>query len=309
MMSARIGLTHTAYYLPERVDDVRSWARRAGHSAACVAQLERVGVRYYRDAAGESVASMAMKAIDALIRSSGLSPNTLDCMIYTHTLQGSVAPPPMSLTRIVCDTFGFVHAEAFSFAQQHCASLLGALRVIRAMFVARPALRRVLLVGADAMPVASERLIEGAGLMSDGACAALIERDSPVNRLIAVRTHASGLAWQGALGQQESHLATQYFLSARQLIATVASDAGLEPTAIQRILPHHLDLPAWHRVLSSLGIARERLFTENFSRIAHVSVSDPIINLTDCHSLLWNEPLLLFAHGVGGFSSAALLLR
>ena len=45
------------------------------------------------------------------------------------------------------------------------------------------------------------------------------------------------------------------------MIATVASDAGLEPTAIQRILPHHLDLPAWHRVLSSLGIARERLFT------------------------------------------------
>jgi len=308
-MSARVGLMHTAYYLPEKVDDVRSWARRAGQSAACVAQLERVGVHYYHDAAGESVASMATKAIDALIRSSRLAPDTLDCMVYTHTLQGSVAPPPMSLPRILCDTFGFVHADAFSFAQQHCASALGALRVIRAMFVARPTLRRVLLVGADAMPVASERLMDGAGLMSDGACAALIERDAPVNRLLAVRTHASGLAWQGALGHEDSRLAAQYFLSARQLITTVARDAGLEPTTLQRILPHHLDLPAWHRVISSLGISRERLCTENFSRIAHVSVSDPIINLTDCTALLPGRPFLLFAHGVGGFSAAALLLR
>jgi 3-oxoacyl-[acyl-carrier-protein] synthase III len=308
-MSWRFGIAHTAYYLPEKVDELCNWARRTGQCAATVTQLERAGVRLYHDAAGESVASMATKAIARLIAASRLEPDTVNCIVYTHTLQGSVAPPPMSLPRILCDTFGFVHADAFSFAQQHCASAIGALRIIRAMFIARPALSRVLLVGADAMPVASERLMDGAGLMSDGACAALIERDAPVNRLLALRTYASGLAWQGALGQAESRLAAQYFLGARQLITTVAGDAGLEPAAIQCILPHHLDLPAWHRVLSSLGIPRERLFSSNFSRIAHVSVSDPIINLTDCTTLQPGQPFLLFANGVGGFSAAALLLR
>ncbi|CAB3803136.1 3-oxoacyl-[acyl-carrier-protein] synthase III C-terminal domain-containing protein [Pararobbsia alpina] len=308
-MNSRIGITHSAYYLPDKVGDVRNWAQLTGQSAACVTQLERAGVHYYHDAAGESVASMATKALDALLESSRLAPDTVDCVIYTHTLQSSVAPPPMSLPRILCDTFGFVHADAFSFAQQHCASALGALRMVRAMFIARPALRRVLLVGADAMPVASERLLDGVGLMSDGACVALIERDAPINRLLAVRTYASGLAWQGALGQQEPRLVAPHFLSARQLIMAVAVDAGLEPSEIQRVLPHHLNLPAWHRVISSLGMPQERLFTENFSRVAHVTVSDPIINLTDCAALQPGRPFLLFAQGVGGFSAAALLLR
>jgi 3-oxoacyl-[acyl-carrier-protein] synthase III len=308
-MNSRFGITHSAYYLPMKVDNVRHWAHLTGRSATCVTQLERAGVRNYHDAVGESVASMATKALNALMESSQLVPDTVDCMIYTHTLQGSVAPPPMSLPRILCDTFGFVHAEAFSFAQQHCASALGALRMVRAMFVARPALRRVLLVGADAMPVASERLLEGVGLISDGACAALIERDARINRLLAVRTDASGLGWQGALGPQESCLSAQHFLSARQLIIAVAVDAGLQPIEIQRVLPHHLDLPTWRRVISSLQIPRERLFTENFPRMAHVTVSDAIINLTDCTALLPGEPFLLFAQGVGGFSAAALLLR
>jgi 3-oxoacyl-[acyl-carrier-protein] synthase III len=308
-VNPQLGITHSAYYLPEKTGDVRNWARLTGQPATCMAQLERAGVCYYRDAAGESVASMAIKALDALMTSSQLAPETVDCLIYTHTLQGSVAPPPMSLPRILCDTFGFVHADAFSFAQQHCASALGALRVVRAMLAARPRLRRVLLVGADAMPVASERLLEGVGLMSDGACVALIERDAPINRLIAVRTYANGLGWQGALGPRESRLSAQHFLSARQLIMAVALDAGVAPTEIQRILPHHLDLPTWHRVISSLKIPRERLFIDNFSRIAHVTVSDPIINLTDCTTLLPGKPFLLFAQGVGGFSAAALFLR
>lgn len=308
-MTTYFGITHTAYYLPPCVDDVQNWGRRTGNSAACVAQLQRAGVHFYYDADGESVASLAAKAVDALIRKSALVPDTLDCLVYTHTLQGSVAPPPLSLPRILCDRFGFVHADAFSFAQQHCASALGALRVIRAMFMARPELRRVLLVGADAMPLPSGRLMGGAGLMSDGACAALIERDAPANQFLALVTYARGDGWRGALGDEESRLAAQYFLVARQLITKAVGDARFPLRTIQRILPHHLDLPAWRRLLVSLGLPNECLFTENFARVAHVTVSDPIINLTDCQNLVSGKPFLLFAHGVGGFSAAALLRR
>ncbi|MGF6754908.1 3-oxoacyl-[acyl-carrier-protein] synthase III [Paraburkholderia sp. GAS42] len=177
------------------------------------------------------------------------------------------------------------------------------------MFIARPALKRVLLVGADVMPLPSERLMDSAGLMSDGACAALIERDAPINQFLGLATHASGDGWRGALGNEESRLAAQYFLDARRLITEVVVDAHFTLPALQRVLPHHLDLPAWHRVLESLGLSHECLFSENFARIAHVTVSDPIINLTDCADLVAGKPFLLFAHGVGGFSAAALFLR
>jgi 3-oxoacyl-[acyl-carrier-protein] synthase III len=276
---------------------VRDWALLTGQPATCADQLERAGIRYYRDAAGESVASMATGALSALMTSSQLAPQTVDCVIYTHTLQDSVAPPPMSLSRILCDTFGFVHAEAFSFAQQHFASALSALRIVHAMLLAHPTLQRVLLVGVAAMPVAFERLWEGAGLMSDGAFAALIERDALINRLIAVRTSAIGCGWQGVLGRRESRLSAQQFLRTRELLIAVAHDAGMEPCEIQHVLPHHLDLPTWHRVLSSLKIPRERPFTDNFSRIAHVTVSDPIINLTDYTALRAGSPFLLLHKG------------
>jgi hypothetical protein len=72
-------------------------------------------------------------------------------------------------------------------------------------------------------------------------------------------------------------------------------------TTLQRVLPNHLNLPAWHRLLHSLKLPRERLFEKNFARIGHVTVSDAFINLADCDSLIPGGPCLPFARGVGGF--------
>ena len=308
-MTACIGIPHVACYLPECVDDVQRWGERTGQSATTISRLVQAGVHQYRDAGGCTAMSLATRAIDNLLRASAVAPGTIGCLVYVHTLQGSVAPPPLSLPHILCRRFGFVNADAFSFAQQHCASALGALRIIRAMFISRPAMKRVLLAGADTMPLDPDRLMVGAGLFSDGAFAALIERDACVNRLLAVATHASGHGWRGALENEEWHSAAGYFLSTRRLIARVLDNAHCTQAEIQRILPHHLDLPAWRRLLESLGIPQDRLFAQNFSRIAHVSVSDAFINLADCDDLITDKPFLLYAQGVGGFSAAALFAR
>lgn len=304
-----LGIPHVAFHLPQHVDDVRGWGKRTRQKIATVQDLERAGMRYYRNANGQTAIGLAASAIQRLLLSSGIAPHEVDCIVYVHTLQGSIAPPPQSLPGLLCDRFGLTTAEAFSFAQQHCASALGALRVIRAMFIARPHMKRVLLVGADVMPLESERLMQAEGILSDGAFAAFIERGSPVNRLLAIATHASGHRWQGVLANNEPRLAAQYFLAARSLIAQTTQQAHCKLNDIQRILPHHLDLPAWHRLLDSLQLPRERLFAENFTRIGHVTVSDAFINLADCDELIPGRPLLLFARGVGGFSAAALLVR
>ena len=308
-MSPDIGIAHVSAYLPPRVDDVRSWGQRTGHSDATVMQLERAGVRYYRDANGQTAISLAASAIERLLLASGVAPRAVDCIVYVHTLQASVAPPPHSLPGLLCDRFGFTNAEAFSFAQQHCASALAALRLIRAMFIARPGMKRVLLVGADVMPLESERAMQGEGILSDGAFAAFIERGAAINRLLAITVHASGLGWRGVLANDESRLAAQHFFAARRLIRQTAEQAGFTLAHIQRILPHHLDLPAWRRVLDSLQVPQDRLFADNFARIGHVTVSDAFINLAQCEGLVAGRPLLLFARGVGGFSAAALLVR
>jgi 3-oxoacyl-[acyl-carrier-protein] synthase III len=304
-----LGISHVAFHLPQRIDDVRSWGDRTHQKTNTVLNLERAGMRYYCSADGQTAIGLAASAIRRLLRACALAPRAVDCLIYVHTLQGSVAPPPQSLPGLLCDRFGFTNAEAFSFSQQHCASALGALRVIRAMFIARPHMKRVLLVGADVMPLESERLMEGEGIMGDGAFAALIERGASVNRLLAIATHVSGQGWRGVLANDEPRLAAQYFFTARSLITRVVRQAHCTPNDIQRILPHHLDLPAWHRLLDSLQIPQERLYVDNFARIGHVTVSDAFINLAQCDGLVPGKPFLLFARGVGGFSAAALLSR
>jgi 3-oxoacyl-[acyl-carrier-protein] synthase III len=308
-MTAHIGITHVAFHLPEHVDDIHNWGKRTQQDSATVRHLEQAGVRYYHAADGQSALPLAAKAIGSLMNTSCIAPDTIDCLIYVHTLQGSVAPPPLSLPHMLCDRFDFTNAQAFSFAQQHCASAIGALRVIRATFNARPGIRRVLLVGADVMPIESERWMPSGGILSDGAFAALIERDAPVNRLIALATCACGQGWRGILADEEARLAAHYFFAARALIRQAADNARYTLDDIQRILPHHLDLPAWRRLLESLGLPSDRLFTKNFARIGHVTVSDAFINLADCNDLVPGKPFLLYAQGVGGFSAVALLVR
>lgn len=304
-----LGIPHVAFHLPRRIHDVRNWGERTRQKTATVQNLMRAGVRYYRSADGQSAIGLAASAIQRLLLASGVSPGEVDCIVYVHTLQGSIAPPPQSLPGLLCDRFGFTNAEAFSFAQQHCASALGALRVIRAMFIARPHLKRVLLVGADVMPIESERIMKDEGILSDGAFAVIVERGAAVNRLLAVATHASGLGWRGVLANDEPRLAAQNFFSARSLIRQTVQQTHFTLDDIQRILPHHLDLPAWRRLLDSLHIPQDRLFAENFARIGHVTVSDAFINLAQCHDLVPGRPLLLLARGVGGFSAAALLVH
>ena len=308
-MIMQFGIPHVAYYLPAHIDDVRHWGRITGQSDATVTRLEQAGVRCFHDAAGQTALSLAASAIDKLLRTGTFAPDTIDCLIYVHTLQGSIAPPPRSLPQLLCNRFGFRNAIAFSLAQQHCASSLGSLRIIRAMLIARPVIKRVLLVGADVMPISADRLIGTAGLLSDGAFAALVERDAKVNRVLTSASHATGNGWRGVLGQGEPRVAAQYFLAARQLIKQVANETHVPLAEIQRVLPSHLDLPAWRRIVESLGLASTCLFADNFPRIAHVTVSDPFIDLADCHDLIPGKSFLIFAQGVGGFSSATLLMR
>ncbi|MCA8050255.1 3-oxoacyl-ACP synthase [Burkholderia arboris] len=309
MVDAAIGIPYVVYHLPERIDCIGDWARRTGQPRSIVAKLEQAGVRDFHVAHGQSALSLAAKAVESLLHRALLASDSIDCLVYTHTLQGSIAPPPSSLPRQLCEQFGFERAQSFSFAQQHCASSLGALRLIRAMFIAHPAINRVMLVGADVMPMDAERRMGTSGLLGDGAFAAVIDRRASANHLVALATHATGQGWRGMLGEANASFVAQYQFVARQLITQVTRQAQIALTDVYRILPPHLNRPAWQRLVQSMGLPPTCLFVRNFSRIAHVTVSDPFINLADCGTLVHGTPLLLYAQGVGGFSAAALLIR
>src|SRR5471032_3589533 len=102
-----LGIPHVAFHLPQRIHDVRSWGERTRQKTTTVLNLKRAGMRYYRSADGQSAIGLAASAIQRLLLASGISPGEVDCIVYVHTLQGSIAPPPHSLPGLLCDRFGF----------------------------------------------------------------------------------------------------------------------------------------------------------------------------------------------------------
>jgi 3-oxoacyl-[acyl-carrier-protein] synthase-3 len=66
------------------------------------------------------------------------------------------------------------------------------------------------------------------------------------------------------------------------------------------VLPHHVNLPGWRRLMAMLSIAQNRLFTRNFARIGHVFGADPFINFHDCEDKVAGERSLLFSSGLAG---------
>ena len=84
MVDTTIGIPCVAYHLPEHVDSVRHWARRTGQPAAVVAKLEQAGVRNFHVARGQSAFSLAIQAVDSLLRNAPIARESIDCLVYTR---------------------------------------------------------------------------------------------------------------------------------------------------------------------------------------------------------------------------------
>jgi 3-oxoacyl-[acyl-carrier-protein] synthase-3 len=282
-----LSLSGIAFSLPSRTVDANTWARRCGFPEARASALLRNGVQQFHDAAAASPVTFACEAVAALLEDTGTTPPSIDALIYTHTVQSSILAPPAGTAALIQSRMGLDRALAFSVMQQNCVSPMAAIRVLRVLTTAGRPIQRAIVVCADVMGSGCDHLraIQDLALHSDGACALLLERRADRNSIVGLHLYTDARYFRG-------------------------TDDELQPVPddLVHVLPHHVNLPGWSRLMAMLSVPHERLFTTNFGRLGHVFGADPFINF---HTASRGQPgshSLLFSSGLAG-CFAAMVIR
>jgi len=218
-------------------------------------------------------------------------------------IMGQFAYPATALH----DSLGLVNANAFGVSQTGCGAMMTAVRCANDYLQANSNARRVLVVGADVLPPGANREIFYS-LISDGACALLIEKGASKNRIVAQKQKTKGFYWDAE--KRKFELIAAYFPTARALIEEVLNSEGLRPEELNYILPHNVSLRSWQILLGLCRISQDLLFSENISSIGHVVAADNFINfknLQDRTGLKADDLVLLFNFGFGANWSCLLL--
>lgn len=297
-----LALSGVAYCLPNKIVDAHAWAARCGQSARLAAALLDNGTRCFHDAAGKSPADLATQAVRTLLAATRVAPDSIDALIYTHTIQSSIIAPPAGTAHLIQSTTGLGGALAFSVAQQNCVSPFAAIRTLRALMAQNSAIVRAIVVCADLIGPGCDHLraIQNLALHSDGACALLLERGGACNRIESLYLYTDRRFFRAMDDDIQPVPDDRYYWSAFTTMRAALRQAGVHADQITCVLPHHVNLPGWRRLMAMLGIAQSRLFTHNFARIGHVFGADPFINFQDSEEKVVGERSLLFSSGLAG---------
>jgi 3-oxoacyl-[acyl-carrier-protein] synthase-3 len=313
---SHVGIDAVTYWLPAASPTLDELERH-GTLRGAASTLAGFGFRQARVAASESHVDMAVSAARALLDETGTSPDDVDLVLYAGALTSSTTmecgPAPAGTVlqlRDVMDFFKYpvsrlqseldlTSAAVAGVDQQGCAAIFSAIRLGRATLLAEPDVRTVLCVSADRLPHGAPREMVY-NLVSDGACAMLLRRGTPRNRIIATHHVTKGAFWDS--GSLENEIIAAYFPTARTVIEDTLRKAGVTLDDIAWVIPHNVSLRSWEILLGLIGCPREKLFADNIGRIGHTIAADNFINLrdaTDARLLRKGDLLLLFTFGYG----------
>lgn len=170
--------------------------------------------------------------------------------------------------------FGFDRAAAIGLGQQACTSMLGSLRIARALLRDEPDLGRILCVSADRFPDGAEHE-QAYNLISDGAAACVVSFVPRGYRIVACHQLTNGALAQAS---DDETVGTYFSYTARLLKETLAK-AKLVPGQIDWVVPQNTHIKAWTILARLLGLAEERVFFRTIGEIGHVISADNVANL------------------------------
>jgi 3-oxoacyl-[acyl-carrier-protein] synthase-3 len=300
------------YALPDRatsLDDLAG-AGRLGTSAEALRSFgfEQAWI------AGSEADELAPRAVARLLEDSAVDPASIDVLFYAGAAPASHAAGNSLLggfsypaARLQYD-FGLINARTVGVSQTGCLGLMTAVSLARAVLLANEGAGRALCVSVDVLPTGSRRDILF-NLISDGACAVLLERGAGRNRLLAERQITKGYYWdcEGLANE----IVAAYFPTARTIIHDTLADAGLSGDRLAQIIPHNISKRSWDILMQLTGLPKERLYADNIATKGHVISGDNFINLKDAETsgkVRSGDLLLLFNFGFGA-SWACLLIE
>jgi 3-oxoacyl-[acyl-carrier-protein] synthase-3 len=309
-----IGISAIGYALPERAVDLGT-LHELGLLDSPVDALAQFGFRCIH-VSDRPADELALVALRRLIDDNEIDPESIDALFYAGAIpeshrvaDGGAALEgfnyPVARLQYEC---GLINATTIGIGQTGCTGLMSAVVLAADHLRANPKARRVICVSADVLPAGRKREIIY-NVISDGACALLVERDGVRNRILAHRHVAKGYYWNAAVRKNE--IVAAYFPTARTIVRETLDRCGLSAIDIALIVPHNVSLRSWQILLPLLGMSPDRLFADNIAAKGHVIAADNFINLKDAWDrgrIAAGDRLMLFNFGFGA-NWACLLLE
>jgi 3-oxoacyl-[acyl-carrier-protein] synthase-3 len=189
------------------------------------------------------------------------------------------------------------HAQVIGLNQQACTSMLGSLRLARALLATEPEMERILCITSDRFPDGA--LYEQAyNLISDGSAAVIVSSEPKGLRILACDQITNGAM---ALASDDETVGS-YFSYTHRLILQTLRKAGLTPDQVDWVVPQNTNLTAWQILARMLGIDFSRVHCPTLPECGHIISGDNIVNLKsllDSGQIRSGERLLLVMAGYG----------
>lgn len=193
--------------------------------------------------------------------------------------------------------FGLAGAAVIGLNQQACTSMLGSMRLARALLATEPDWRRVLCVTADRFPEGSA-YEQAYNPISDGAAVCLVGREPR-----GLRIHACHQITNGGLAQaSDDETVGSYFSYAHRLIRETLGKTELTAADIDWVVTQNTHQKAWVILGRLLGIPESKVWFPSIREVGHVISGDNMINLrmlVDSGRLLPGQRVLLMMAGFG----------
>lgn len=300
-----IGIPAIACVLPETTVDLAALAG-AGLIETPAATLAEFGFCSVH-VSDRPAHDLALDAVQRLLDENRIDPESIDAVFVagaiptSHYVTGDEAPLagfnyPSARIQYEC---GLLNATTFGVSQVGCTGLMTAVALAADHLVANPGANRVICASADVLPAGASREIMF-NVISDGACAVLVERGADRRRLVARTRIMKGYYWNA--GASRNEIIASYFPTARTIVCDTLARIGLAGSDVAAVIPHNVSLRSWQILLPMLGIPMDRLFARNIARHGHVIAADNFINLKDAGdsgAIHPGDRLLLFNYGFG----------
>jgi 3-oxoacyl-[acyl-carrier-protein] synthase-3 len=263
---------------------------------------------------GVPAEELALMVAARLMESHQVVPESIDLLLYA----GAISPSHQIGNGHFLSSFnypaamlqyelGLARAAAIGVSQTGCMGLTYAVKFAVDFLQANPDAQRVLCVSADVLPHGAAREILF-NVISDGACALMVERHSQQNCILAHRSVTKGYYWHCM--DRKNEIMAAYFPTAKNLVEGLLQQAECDARELRLLLPHNVSLRSWEILLDLIGLKHDQLFSRNIAQKGHVIAADNWINLKDamdCGSLNRGDKFLLFNFGFGAHWAATLM--
>ncbi|MBI3853978.1 MAG: hypothetical protein HY298_27440 [Verrucomicrobia bacterium] len=310
----QVGISAIEYALPERRVSLTE-LEAAGQLDTPAARLREFGFEFAHVSEQPAVA-LATQALGQLLQNHPIPPESIDALFYAGALPQShfVDDHPgdflsgfnYPVSKLQYE-FGLLNAAVLGIGQVGCLGLMSAVKAAANFLRANPDAHRALCVSADVFPPSVKREVIY-NVISDGACAVLVEKDVDTNRILAHQQITKGYYWDSIARKNE--IIAAYFPTSRHIVSDTLGRAGVASKELAWILPHNVSRRSWDILLGLLALPPEKLWADNIATKGHVIAADNFINLkdaTDRGVLKSGDKLLLFNFGFGANWSCMVL--